>query len=214
MLIYKITNNQNNKVYIGQTTRTLKERIHNYKNEVKWHPNSRPIIRAMVKYGFDCFKFEILKDNIQSKEELDILERYYIKKYQSLVSEQGYNVELGGNSVGKHSEETKKKISQSQLGEKNHMFGKKGSQNVTSKKIVELTTGKIYESASLAAEDLNINFSHVCAVARGKRGSHKGYVFRYLDENNIPIQNSSFAQIKFKSIKEKILPEYKYLISC
>lgn len=214
MLIYKITNNQNNKVYIGQTTRTLKERIHNYKNEVKWHPNSRPIIRAMVKYGFDCFKFEILKDNIQSKEELDILERYYIKKYQSLVSEQGYNVELGGNSVGKHSEETKKKISQSQLGEKNHMFGKKGSQNVTSKKIVELTTGKIYGSASLAAEDLNINFSHVCAVARGKRGSHKGYVFRYLDENNIPIQNSSFAQIKFKSIKEKILPEYKYLISC
>lgn len=93
-------------------------------------------------------------------------------------------------------------------------LGKKGSQNVTSKKIVELTTGKIYESASLAAEDLNINFSHVCAVARGKRGSHKGYAFRYLDENNIPIQNSSFAQIKFKSIKEKILPEYKYLISC
>lgn len=37
MLIYKITNNQNNKVYIGQTTRTLKERVHNYKNEVKWH---------------------------------------------------------------------------------------------------------------------------------------------------------------------------------
>lgn len=214
MLIYKITNNQNNKVYIGQTTRTLKERIHNYKNEVKWHPNSRPIIRAMAKYGFDCFKFEILKDNIQSKKELDILERYYIKEYQSLVSEQGYNVELGGSSVGKHSEETKKKISQSQLGEKNHMFGKKGSQNVTSKKILELTTGKIYESASLAAEDLNINFSHACAVARGKRGSHKGYVFRYLDENNIPIQNSSFAQIKFKSIKEKILPEYKYLISC
>lgn len=87
--------------------------------------NSRPIIRAMVKYGFDCFKFEILKDNIQSKEELDILERYYIKEYQSLVSEQGYNVELGGNSVGKHSEETKKKISQSQIGEKNHMFGEK-----------------------------------------------------------------------------------------
>ena len=214
MLIYKITNDINNKVYIGQTTRSLEERIYNYKTEIKFNPTCRPIISAMSKYGFEHFTFEILKDNIQSKEELDFLEREYIKQYQSLTTQNGYNVELGGNSVGKHSEETKRKISEAQLGEKNHMYGRKGSLNVTSKKIIELTTGKIYESAaSLAAEELGINFSHVCAVARGVRGSRKGYVFRYLDENNKPIQTSDFTQIKFKDVKEKILPEFKYLIS-
>lgn len=168
----------------------------------------------MVKYGFENFTFEILKDNIQSKKELDSLEREYIKKYASLTSQNGYNVELGGNSVGKHSEETKRKISEAQIGNKNHMYGKVGSLNATSKRVIELTTGRIYESAMLASKELGINFSHVCAVARGTRGSHKGYVFRYLDENNRSIQNSNFAKIKFKKIQEKILPEYKYLISC
>lgn len=212
MLIYKITNDINNKVYIGQTTRTLKERIRNYYNEVKWKPESRPIISAMSKYGIEHFHFEIIKDNISTKQELDAEERKFIQLYQSLTSQNGYNVELGGNSNGKHSQETKRKISEAQLGNKNHMYGKKGELNITSKKVVELTTGKIYGSASLAAEELNLNFSHVCAVARGVRGSHKGYVFRYLDKNGNPIQDSNFAKIKFKKVINNILPEFMYLI--
>lgn len=168
----------------------------------------------MSKYGFDHFFFTILVDNIKTKKELDKKEREYIQKYQSLISQNGYNIELGGNSIGKHSEETKRKISEAQLGEKNHMYGKKGKLNPTSKRVIELTTGKIYDSASLAAEDLQLNFSHVCAVARGTRGSHKGYVFRYLDENDNPIQTSNFALIKYKKVKENILPQYKYLIPC
>lgn len=109
MIIYKITNKVNNKIYIGQTTRTLDERIRGYRNDIKFKPNSRPIISAMVKYGFENFTFEILKDNIQSKKELDFLEREYIKKYASLTSQNGYNVELGGNSVGSVSTVKKQK---------------------------------------------------------------------------------------------------------
>lgn len=214
MIIYKISNNKNNKVYIGQTTQKLSDRIHNYKEEVKFSNRNRPIILAMRKYGFKNFRFEILHDNITTKEELDELEIYYIKKYKSLITENGYNIELGGNSVGKHSEETKKKISEAQLGEKNHMFNKTGKLNAKSKPVIELTTGKTYESANLAANDLGLEFSHVCSVARGERGSHKGYVFRYLDNNNNPIQPKECAMIKFKSVKEKILPQFQYLIEC
>ena len=80
MLIYKITNTINNKIYIGQTTQTLSGRIHNYKSEVKFYKgNPRPIILAMRKYGFENFCFEIVEDNIQTKEELDEREIYYIK---------------------------------------------------------------------------------------------------------------------------------------
>lgn len=157
------------------------------------------------------FYFEILKEGIKNKEELDDLEIEYIKQYHSLCEENGYNVENGGNSVGKHSEETKRKISEAQIGEKNHMYGKVGKLNATSKKVIELTTGIIYESAMQASKILNINFSHICATARGARGSTGGFVFRYLDENNNIIQNDNFAKIKSFKTRESILPEFLYL---
>lgn len=50
-----------------------------------------------------------------------------------------------------------------------------------SQSIIELTTGKTYESANLASKDLNLHPAHVCGVARGERGSTGGYVFRYMD---------------------------------
>lgn len=79
MLIYIIRNYCNDRVYIGQTSCSLKERIRGYKNDVKFANRSRPIINAMRKYGFEAFYFEILKDNIETKKELDRWERFYIK---------------------------------------------------------------------------------------------------------------------------------------
>lgn len=143
---------------------------------------------------------------------MDELEIKYIKQYNSLITQNGYNVENGGNSTGKHSEETKRKISEAQKGNKNHMYGKKGELNVTSKKVIELTTGKVYGSASLAAEELELSFSHVCAVARGERGSTGGYVFRYIDENNEIYLPKDRAKIKFKKVQQSILPEYRQYI--
>lgn len=42
MIIYKITNLINNKIYIGQTTQELKQRIQNYKEEIKFSNTNRP----------------------------------------------------------------------------------------------------------------------------------------------------------------------------
>ena len=213
MLIYKITNTINSKVYIGQTTKTLEERKNNYFNEYKWNNNPRPIILAMRKYGFENFIFEIVEDGIIDKKELDNKERYYITEvYRSLVNENGYNVERGGSSYGKHTEETRHKIGLAQVGELNHMYGKTGELNKTSKKIIELTTGNIYGSAYEAARILNLNFSHICAVARGVRWSTGGYIFRYLDQNNNPIKPISICKIKNKQIIKNILPKYLNLI--
>jgi group I intron endonuclease len=213
MLIYKITNTINLKIYIGQTTKTLKERKENYYKEYRWGKNPRPIIKAMRKYGFENFSFEIVEDKITSQEELDSKERYYItEKYHSLIKEGGYNIERGGNSFGKHTEETKRKIGEAQKGELNHRYGKVGVLNSTSKPILDLTTGMRYESACLAAKALKLNFSHVCAVARGKRGSTGGRVFRYIDNYNKPIKPDNVCEIKNKKLINKILPEYKKFI--
>ena len=47
MTIYKITNTENDKVYIGQTTRSLDERIRGYRNDVRFSKSKRPIVKAM-----------------------------------------------------------------------------------------------------------------------------------------------------------------------
>lgn len=190
MLIYKITNTINNKIYIGQTTQSLEDRWRDCKYSGGKIAMRRPIIRAIHKYGFNNFKIEIIQDNILNKDDLDSLEKYYIKFYNATNREYGYNVELGGNGRGKHAAETKLKMSIAQQGKLNHMYGKKGKLNHSSKPIIDITTGIIYDSATEAAEKLGFsitNISKVCSCAKGIRNSALGHVFRYLDKNNQPI---------------------------
>lgn len=209
LIIYKITNKINDKIYIGQTTLTLQERIYNYRKEYKWSSNIRPIIAALRKYGIENFNWEII-DYATNKQELDEKERCWIKKLNTLVPN-GYNIEIGGNGPGKHNEETRKKIGDAQKGALNHMYGKTGKLNKMSKPIIDLCSGKIYESVNLYAQLYNASPSHLCAVAREERGSHKGLVIRYIDENNQIITKRQ-VHIKFKNVRSKILPQFSYLI--
>jgi hypothetical protein len=84
------------------------------------------------------------------------------------------------------------------------MYGKTGEQNATSKKIMELTTGKVYGSACEAAKELGICFSHVCATARGERGSTGGYVFLYMNEDNSLIVPDKMTRIKNVPLRKQL----------
>lgn len=105
-IIYKFENLINNKKYIGRT-------IHpegRYKSHVyNKHPTSL-IDRAIKKYGIDSFTYDILCDNVP-EEQLNILERKYIKEYDCLTPN-GYNLTEGGEGTlgWVPSEETKNKI--------------------------------------------------------------------------------------------------------
>lgn len=88
--IYKIENLINGKVYIGQSVHI----------ERRWQEHCRDsaesvVAEAIRKYGVENFSFEVLKEC--SIEELDELEKLYIKEYGSLVPF-GYNVDSGGSS--------------------------------------------------------------------------------------------------------------------
>ena len=91
--IYIIKNTINNKVYIGQTSKPLKERFryhcYNY-NQCK------KISRAINKYGKENFRIELL-EMVSSRIEADKKERYWINYYNSVLG--GYNIEYGGNSA-------------------------------------------------------------------------------------------------------------------
>lgn len=95
MLIYKITNTVNGKIYIGQTQKTLEERIYQHKQSCASSASTH-LYNAIRKYGWDSFSIEVVADNITTKQELDRLETYYIDFYDSMNT--GYNMTRGGET--------------------------------------------------------------------------------------------------------------------
>jgi len=116
MIIYKITNTINNKCYIGRTIQKMKCRknFHLYcKNkDIKYH-----LYNAIRKYGEKNFKWEIIK-RCDCESDLISYEKFYINKFDSYRN--GYNQTEGGEGIFgyKHTEETKKKISDAHKGKK------------------------------------------------------------------------------------------------
>jgi group I intron endonuclease len=113
MEIYKATNLINGKQYIGKTIFAMEIRqtkhISNLNTVKKRH---YPLYSAIKKYGKENFEWVVI-DTAETEEELNAKEIYWIKFYDTL-SPKGYNLTDGGDgqSGHKHSEETKKKISE------------------------------------------------------------------------------------------------------
>lgn len=97
MIVYKITNNINGKVYIGITTCSLEYRWSRHLTEGRNENNTKHLYKAMRKYGLDNFSIKQI-DSTDDFAELGRLERYYIKKYNSQSPEKGYNLTAGGES--------------------------------------------------------------------------------------------------------------------
>ena len=118
MLIYKITNLITGRIYIGQTN-----------NRQRSYMGSGKVIKlAIKKYGKENFKKETVVEGDFNRELTDALEKHYIRLYNSNNKKVGYNLDGGGrkNRVFKMSEEGKRKIGLSKIGNTNRR-GKKAS---------------------------------------------------------------------------------------
>ena len=90
--VYRWINKLNNKTYVGSGV-DLSKRIKEYYNQSALKRNPRPIHTALLKYGYENFKLEILKycraDELIKKEQyyLDLLNPEYniLKKAYSLL---------------------------------------------------------------------------------------------------------------------------------
>ena len=95
--IYLITS-PSSKVYVGQATVLLQDKIRWYKKLEKYDNTDRKIANAIKKYGWDNMKFEVIEENFEwTKPQLNIREIYWIKHYNSI--NQGYNMTIGGDGV-------------------------------------------------------------------------------------------------------------------
>lgn len=95
--IYKITNNLNNKVYIGKSS-MIENRwdYHrkNYESPADW---DKTLYKAFRKYGLENFSFEIIEEMTEEyyNKFSDNREEYWIIYYDSLTN--GYNETSGGD---------------------------------------------------------------------------------------------------------------------
>ena len=147
--IYKYTNSVNGKVYIGQTSKTLEERaLANGRN----YRECRRFYDAIQEYSWSAFVPSVI-EVVDTAEEANTKEQYYIALYHSTDPACGYNIAPGGLSHEmadesraiisqkakerykdptanpmygkKHSEKTLQLQRECKLGEKNPMYGRK-----------------------------------------------------------------------------------------
>jgi len=113
MLIYKITNTINGKIYIGQTSKSVEQRWREHCLDASRKGPARSAIHAAIrKYGPDKFSIQEVT-SCATQEELNLAEVHYIKELQANWAYFGYNLAEGGYRPG-HSEATRKRMSASQ----------------------------------------------------------------------------------------------------
>jgi len=134
--IYKITS-PSNKVYIGQSI-DIERRFRHYKRMVC--KEQIKIFNSMLKYGVDAHIFEILE--LCDTEDLNNRERHYQDLYDSVANGLNLLYVKSEHFNGGHSEESKKKISDSLKGktftdEHKYKIGLSNSRRVLSSETIE-----------------------------------------------------------------------------
>lgn len=147
--IYRITNTTDGKRYIGQTKCNDVSKRWKQHKKVDRNCIGPYLYNAYTKHGIENFKFEIVC--VCFDEDCDKYEKEYILKFNTLVPN-GYNINLG-NSISKHSEESKERIRQKMIEyHRNKIYIKrviteeqKKKLSITSKKYWDTITDEKYK---------------------------------------------------------------------
>lgn len=175
-IIYRALNNDNGKVYIGQTIKTLETRknVHysKYSNCPYFH-------NALMKYPKEVWNWDVI-DYAENREELDEKEKYWIAFYQSNNSEYGYNLTEGGQgSQGVIiTEEHKRKTRETMLARTVNNYSKTDS-SLKPVKCVELNQNFI--SFSEASRKTHANLNSIRKVIKGELKTAGGYHWKLLE---------------------------------
>ena len=179
----------NNKVYIGITRR---KPIYRWNNGKAYYHNIF-MRRAIKKYGWENVKHEILYEHL-TKEEAEQKEIELIKFYNSTNDNFGYNIEKGGNHIGKISDKTKAKLSKAHLGKvvtkktrekiSKTLKGTRHGFSITGAKPVNMydlngTFIESYCSLKECERKTGIAMQHISLCCHNKRAKTHGYIFKF-----------------------------------
>lgn len=190
MRIYKVTNQLNGKVYIGQTRQSLRRRWSGHCIQ------GRLLTQAIKKYGSAQFTIQSLAF-FDSKEDCNRAEIWFISYFSSLAP-YGYNLETGGNAktevhpatkeklrlinTGKRaSAQTRLKQSRVRSGEKHDAAWVRTQALAQGIKVECIETGQVFNTLTDAAKALGLSIGNVSNIVRGNGTRTKGYSFRKVE---------------------------------
>lgn len=176
--IYCYTNKINGKQYIGQTLTPFLRHHQHLKcalNPITPREYNLVFHKAIRKYGIDNFEYAILDQLIMNKCDIDLLksqlneyEKKRIQEHHSYFREHGYNMTLGGESVGYN------------------------DTHPNSKPVVQYDMDgnlmREFGSIAEASRVLNCSEAVISCVCKHKNASVMGkYIFTFKDEAFIPL---------------------------
>lgn len=201
--IYKIINDVDHKIYVGQTINSIKYRWwhHLYKGRNPNKPETDyPLYRAMRKYGESHFSISIIEE--VNDDLLNEREIYWIKQLNS-ITPYGYNCSFGGEGETKfdHNEILNYFLEESNLNasktarhfgcslvtvlkilENNNLSGNGQNQPVYQ---IDLKTGKIvnkFNSISDAMTAMNLGMTQLWSAVNGQAKTAGGYAWCKVNE--------------------------------
>ena len=230
--IYKVTNIQNNKIYIGQTTYSVKERWNKHLSEARNNLDKKTHFKNAIRYwGENNFLVETIEEC--PNEKLDSRECFWIAYYDSYKG-WGYNSTYGGEGTLLYDRETmfelwKKGLNLNEISERLGCHSKTVSAGLQSLKISHNeilkrgfktasekncriilqydSNGQLlneYKSADEVVKNFDINVSTVRGACRGKWYA-KGYYWKYKDNpQNILDLIEEYKETRYNDRKRPI----------
>lgn len=197
MVLYKVTNLINGKVYIGKTVGTLDKRINKHYNYA--NRGSKTYFHlALIKYGFENFKWVIL-GHYDSNEELCDAEQGMIKYYRQKLKVKLYNMTDGGEGLSGLilSEESRCKLSEAK--KKYYHDNPEARKKISENQIGRIPWNKNKKGIHKHSEEVKKRMSE----------SHKGIIFSEETKRKISEKKTNY----FKTHKVKLSEETKRKMS-
>lgn len=162
-LIYKATF-PDGRAYIGQTRKGLASRIRAHKTNSRYPYKSCAFYTAIKENGFNSIKWEKI-EILESSEDLDQREIYWISFYKTTDRNYGFNLMYGGKNIKWH-EESRKKLSEAKIGRPTHIDYKKLSALFKGRKGTP-HTAETKLLMSEAQKGKSLSESHKLKISRG-----------------------------------------------
>jgi hypothetical protein len=194
--IYMIKNKINNKVYIGQTTRTVNERMYEHFKPCIIKSKKYYLYYALNKYGIENFEVSTLVSGIKNTILLNELEIHYMHLYNSRNHKYGYNLKTGGSNLSRNikmvklsnctdivlykhpnvksaEERTIKKKWGLIKSKPRKVYYVKKTNNSWKKKVICLETGQIFNSSVETAKFFNVSQTTISDSCNNKNKTNK-----------------------------------------
>ena len=206
--IYLITNNINNKVYVGSAVNFKKRWTKKYNNHLE---------NAFKKYGKENFFFHILEEVELDKKLLEIRETWWIDWFDATNPELGYNIlKIANSSLGyKHNNISLEKMCGRKLTEKQkehlskiktenpslYWLGKNRDENTKTK--ISRTRKKRFASGEI--ENFWKNKTLPLEICEKMSQNKK----KYYETHESPMKGKNHTNETKEIIKEKAIERYK-----